>query len=486
MASEIADAFGRVAADRPDRIAVFGLGDVPTRTFGELAAGARALRPALAAAGLPDSPCVISAVGNDPAFFAVLLAVLEMNGALVLFDAADRLDGVRGLGPQLGADALIVSAEAAAGARLDGAALPDRLRLLPIPPAVDARWRHDGRRPAILKMTSGSSGEPRAVVAAERHVINDARHVTAGMGIGPADVSLGVIPLAHSYGLGNLVLPLLLQGSPVALRRAFAPRHLAEDVAGAGVAVLPGVPFMYEHLRRHDLAGSLAAVRLLITAGAPMAHETVAFFKRSVGLTVHSFYGSSETGGITYDDGDEVGDEARVGRPLPGVQVEIRADAPREAGRVFVRSDAVAAGYAWPDPGDTGVFVDGGFLTGDLGRVEDGALALTGRVTRFINVAGRKVDPREVERVLRESSSVLEVHVFGMPCDRRGEQVVACVRRAEPGPASDLRAFCAARLPAWKVPRQIVDVEAMPRDARGKVSRGALEQLIAHTRTRAE
>src|SRR5439155_9949693 len=151
------------------------------------------------------------------------------------------------------------------------------------------------------------------------------------------------------------------------------------------------------------------------------------------GVTIHAFYGSSETGGISFDDADDPGDTGTVGRLLPGVAVTLRiADCgmrttegtedtepdpesainpqsairnPQFAGRIHVVSDAVSSGYVDDDRGDfdRGDFVDGGFLTGDYGAFDAGErLTLIGRVSSFVNVAGKKVRPEEVEHALRE------------------------------------------------------------------------------------
>jgi long-chain acyl-CoA synthetase len=168
---------------------------------------------------------------------------------------------------------------------------------------------------------------------------------------------------------------------------------------------------------------------------------------------------------------------------MPGTQVELRpwdGVQPGE-GRVFVRGDAVAAGYATPtDPErTTSTFVDGGFLTGDVGTFDgSGRIVLRRRVSRFINVAGRKVDPAEIEAVLRSMPGVVEMTVIGIPCDMRGEQVVVCIRRDGPLSASDVRAYCAARLPIFKVPRQVVFADALPVGARGKLDRQAIQASI--------
>jgi len=126
--------------------------------------------------------------------------------------------------------------------------------------------------------------------------------------------------------------------------------------------------------------------------------------------------------------------------------------------------------------------MDGGFLTGDLGALGgDGRLRLKGRVSAFVNVAGRKVQPEEVEATLRAHPLVTDARVFGLPDKRRGEQLAACVVPRSGPPALGvvaLRAFCADRLAAYKIPRVLVLVPELPRDERGKISRSALERLV--------
>jgi acyl-CoA synthetase (AMP-forming)/AMP-acid ligase II len=144
-----------------------------------------------------------------------------------------------------------------------------------------------------------------------------------------------------------------------------------------------------------------------------------------------------------------------------------------------VSGEAVAARYAGEPPAD-GHFVDGGFLTGDFGRFDsDGRLVLTGRVSLFINVAGRKVQPEEVEQVLRAMPAIADVRVLGAPDRARGQQIVACVVPA--GARKDvlaIRQFCAARLAPYKLPRQIVWLDGIPLTDRGKTDRVRLEALV--------
>jgi acyl-CoA synthetase (AMP-forming)/AMP-acid ligase II len=152
------------------------------------------------------------------------------------------------------------------------------------------------------------------------------------------------------------------------------------------------------------------------------------------------------------------------------------------AGRIFVQGNAVASGYARAgDVDSVSMFCDGGFLTGDQGYVDSaGRLVLTGRVSALVNVAGRKVDPAEVERLLVELPGISDARVLGVPCDQRGQQVVAFIVRADAAltPIA-IRQLCAASLSTHKIPRRFVFVDRFPVDARGKLDRPALQALLS-------
>jgi len=249
---------------------------------------------------------------------------------------------------------------------------------------------------------------------------------------------------------------------------------------------------MFDRLRALGLDTVPAPLRLLITAGARIDPQTVSWFHRTLGYKVHSFLGSSETGGISYDESDEVTDPLNVGRPMPETTIEIRDPDQAGRGRIFVAGTAVAGGYAQvytrseddlvqvAAPSDSGLFIDYGFLTGDVGYIgNDGRVILTGRVSASINVAGLKVDPAEIERVLRELPGVADVRVIGASCDRRGQQLVAFIVSDHALSSVDLRQRCARQLSPHKIPRQFIFLDRLPLDARGKMDRRALEALAA-------
>lgn len=431
----------------------------------------------LVQAGVGPGQLVVSAAGNSAASVAFFLACRAVNAALMPTDPGTPLPELVGLVQRFGAAAMlcpetVVGEETRVG-RAGAKTIEPGLRLVP---GTEAQPRsYPGT--AVLKLTSGSTGMPKATLTSESQLIADGAQIIAAMGIQPSDVQIAAVPVSHSYGLGNLMLPLLMQGTAFVLRDTFVPQLLPADAQRYGVRVFPGVPFMFEYfLTNPPDAGWPPSLRLLISAGAPLAATTIRAFHTRYGVKIHSFYGASETGGIAYDADDDVDDSATVGRPLPGVTVTLRRDDVGE--RVHVRSAAVASGYT-EAAGDA--FTDNGFLTGDYGAWDArGRLTLAGRASAFVNVAGRKVQPDEVERVLRAMPGIADSRVIAADDERRGQQLVACVV-VEGGSimsALAVRRFCAARLAPHKIPRAIIFVDEIPLTARGKTDRTALEGLV--------
>ncbi|MCI0566677.1 MAG: acyl--CoA ligase [Acidobacteria bacterium] len=330
---------------------------------------------------------------------------------------------------------------------------------------------------AVIKLTSGSTGRPRGIAVGAAHLIADGRQILRGMGIGADDVNLGVIPPAHSYGLGNLVMTLVLQGSPLLLLRDPLPATLSSVLSLPEPCIFPGVPALFEMLvRLPEKAMTPKGLRLCISAGAPLRPDTAAAFRGRFGLPVRSLYGASECGGITYDaspDGTvaETGDGA-VGLPLPEVEVRLSG----EEGRVTARSRAVAFGYlSVVEAEGDGEFSEGWFRTGDTGRFDaQGRLVLTGRIGALVNVAGRKVNPREVETVLLSVPGVGDAAVLGVPDAARGEALVACLVPQGELSRELVMSYLRQELAGYKLPRRLVFMESIPRNERGKLNRGAL------------
>lgn len=477
--SPIAEAFAAVLRDRRDDVLVMAPGEARTLTARDLDAGASALASRLRSLGLTTGHLILASIGNVTAMPALVLACLREGWPLMPVDRSTPPAELDGLAHRWGAAAVLVPG--GVNLRTDQACRePDAL------PGGIAAWRASpmpapGRHaPAVLlKLTSGSTGQPRATSTEERHLIADVRHITEAMDIGPRARQLGVIPLSHSYGFSNLVLPLLWQGSPVLLRSQFVPAQVAGDVQTGALETFAGVPFMFEHLARHQALPPLPTLRLTLSAGARLPFETVTAFHAVAGLKVRSFYGSSETGGICFDDSDVLDARVPVGRAMGAAVVTLvpDEDAPDGAGRVQVAGPNVIDRYA--GDGDGPAF-DGMYLTGDYARVdESGVHALVGRVPTFVNVAGRKVHPQEVEAALRALPGVRDAVAAGVDDTLRGQALGVLVATEAAWDARTIREALAPCLAPYKLPRVVVVTRALPLTDRGKVDRAAVARLLA-------
>jgi len=312
--------------------------------------------------------------------------------------------------------------------------------------------------PRLLKLTSGSTGVPQALPFTDAQLLADGRQVCTTMGIKRNDLNLGCIPFGHSYGLGNLVLPLLTQGTAIVCGVPLLPQALGEAIAQWRPTVFPAVPALLRALAGAEIAPvQLRSLRTVVSAGAPLAPDVAQAFHAKFGQTIHNFYGSSETGGITYDrSGRAALTGASVGRPMKGVKLRFGAK-----GRFWVKSRAV---------GRRGVF-----RPADRGELNSkGELVLLGRAGRMVKIAGRRLDPAEVERTLREMPGVQDVIVASHR--DRADTLVAAVATRHTGEA--LREWLQGRIAGWKIPRKFVVVAEFPLTARGKVDSRRLQALL--------
>ena len=315
-----------------------------------------------------------------------------------------------------------------------------------------------------LKMTSGTTSTPRFVAFTASQLMADAENIVATMGLRPDWPNLGVISLAHSYGFSNLVLPLLLHGIPLILAGAPLPEIVLRAAKAEPAITLPAVPALWRTWQ--DANAIPDNVRLAISAGAPLPVSLEQDVFATRGLKIHNFYGSSECGGIAYDAGSGPRvDDSCAGAPMRNVSLTLA-----ENGCLEVRSKAVGQTY-WPEPDPA--LGSGVFRTNDLAEISEGLVYFRGRAGDQINVAGRKVSPESIEKVLLAHPGVRECVVFGVPSAdaKRGETIVACVSATPQVAGETLKQFLLAQLPAWQVPREWWLVESLFASQRGKLSR---------------
>jgi acyl-CoA synthetase (AMP-forming)/AMP-acid ligase II len=330
--------------------------------------------------------------------------------------------------------------------------------------------------PVLLKLTSGTTAAPRAIRFRSEQLLADCIQICDTMGIGGQDVNFGVIPLSHSYGFSNLVTPLLVRGVAMALSRDRMPRAVLDDLACTGATVFPGMPVFYQAFCEMENPPALSKLRLCISAGAPLPLEIARKFREKFQRSIHSFYGSSECGGICYDRDARLDEPGFVGPPMDSVKIEM-LEPNVAASRIRIQSAAAGDGYfPEPDPEKLGA---GFFAPDDLLSPSGAGFRIVGRVSDVINVAGKKVNPAEVEAELLRFDGVRAAVVFGRESVLRNEEVVACVAASAAVRENDLLEFCRQRLSGWQAPKRIFFVDEIPVNERGKISRRELAQRFS-------
>ena len=393
----------------------------------------------------PRGTVIAMQVGNSPAWPALILAAMRV-GLIPLPLGAHMARDER--------EAALTASHAAVLLEERGRALEIETRDHPTPPLPACDF---------LKLTSGTTCRPRVIRFTATQLVADCDNICDTMGIAATDLNFGVIPFSHSYGFSNLITPLLCRGIPLVASDDRMPRAILNDLARTAATVFPGMPIFFEKLAETP-GVSLPALRLCISAGAPLPARVGQAFTARYGLKIHTFYGSSECGGIAYDASDDpLYEDAFVGPPMRNVQITPTS----LPGQIAVRSAAVSEGY-YPEPNPE-VLSDGQFIPADLVCITPRGLHLTGRATDVINIAGRKLNPAEIEQRLAQCPGVRQVIVFGIASDLRNEEAIACVTGAA-APAEILR-YARTVLSPWQVPRDIWLVEELPVNPHGKISR---------------
>lgn len=388
---------------------------------------------------IPDlkGRAVVFAAPNSIAWLEIFLGLLKAGAVVVPLDAAEPPAAQRRLATSLRAGFWWngTKLEALAGAR-----------------------RYRDPKVCLVKLTSGTTGQPRALVFTADQLLADGRQVTATMGIRPRDLNYALIPLGHSYGLGNLTIPLLAQGVPLVCGTAPLPHASAADFARWSPTVFPGVPAMWRALAASDLR--LPGLRLAISAGAPLPPEVARDFAARFGRRLHGFYGSSETGGITYDRTGAATLAGGVGRALRGVKLTARKGRRLQVNSPAVFSHGNRRHHTWIMPDRATVDARGG-------------VTLLGRCDTTVKIAGRRVSLTEVSDRLRRLPDVREVWV-GVTS---GPDPVLGAVVATGRTTVELRAALLADTAAWKIPKKLIVVSSWPLTARGKPDTRALQAM---------
>jgi long-chain acyl-CoA synthetase len=453
-----------VARRRPEHPALRW--DGGAMTYRELAAAAADFAARIRARGLGPGHRIAISLTNRPAFVLAVLGGLRAGVTVAPLDpllkADERTDILADLRP-----ALVVES-GPDGEVLERAGIEGTL----------------GETAALVLYTSGSTGRPKGAVLS--HAALTFANYSWGepvIGLRDDDVVLGALPLSHAFGLNGALLAPLLFGVTVRLVERFVPAAVADVVARDGVSVLPGVATMFHRLLELPTFTGGPRLRLGVSGAAPCPWEIAQAWRTRTGVRIVRGYGSTELfRPISYLAEDPTDYPECVGRPVPGVEVRVvdddgRALTPGEEGELFIHTPAVMDGYFGSTEDTAVVLADGWFRTGDIARITpDGYVTVVGRKRERIKRGGYSIFPAEVEAVLLTHPAVAEAAVVGVPDDALGEEIAGFVA-LKPGSsagANELIAWCRERLAAFKYPRRVTLLAALPRSATGKILKARL------------
>ncbi|MEU2627388.1 long-chain fatty acid--CoA ligase [Kitasatospora sp. NPDC007106] len=340
---------------------------------------------------------------------------------------------------------------------------------------------------AALLYTSGTTGRPKGAELTHFQLYMNCTVAGELFGFREDDVAVAVLPLFHVFGLSSVLNACVRYGGTMALVPRFEQESVLDAVERHGCTVFSGVPTMYVALLSADTSGrDLRSLRVGVSGGAAIPGEVIrAFEERFPGVVVLEGYGLSETASTTtFNTSAEARKVLSIGRPIWGVQVRVVDEndeelppGPDHVGEIVVRGHNVMKGYYKRPEATAEAFRNGWFHTGDLAYAdEDGYLFVVDRKKDLIIRGGYNVYPREVEEVLFTHPAVAEAAVVGRPHERLGEDVLAYVA-LKPGASAtpeEIAGYCKDRVAAYKYPREVRLVDALPKGPTGKILKKAL------------
>jgi long-chain acyl-CoA synthetase len=483
----LASSLSRSAEIHGDRVALrLGQQEMSYRELNDQSARVAGL---LGASGVRPGDRVAMMLPNVPEFAVVYYGILRAGGIVVPMNPLLKSREVTYYLTDSGASVIFATAgateEVKAGVAKAGgrAVIVDDgfAQVLAAAPDADDVVDRVGTETALILYTSGTTGRPKGAELTHDNLIRNAEVVaTTLLGLSADDVIFGGLPLFHSFGQTCTLNAAVLAGACVTLLPRFDPAQALQMIADHRVTVFAAVPTMYAALLavpdRNDY--DVSALRVCMSGGVALPVEVLREFDAAFDCAVLEGYGLSETSPVaSFNHPGRVRKPGSIGTPIDGVQLAALDEDGAEVdsgtvGEIAIRGHNVMKSY-WRRPDETAKsIVAEWFRTGDMGRIdEDGYAFIVDRKKDLIIRGGYNVYPREVEEVLYEHPAVAEAAVIGLPDPLLGEEIGAAValKRGGSATAEELRDYVKTQVAAYKYPRRVWFVDALPKGPTGKI-----------------
>lgn len=340
-----------------------------------------------------------------------------------------------------------------------------------------------GDSPAAIVYTSGTTGMSKGAILTHNNFIANGQNLVTCWNITENDKLLLALPLFHVHSLANGIHSWLISGCKMKLLVRFEHQKAADEFLSFKPTLFYGVPTIYIRLleQPNEIAKKIGQnMRLFVCGSAPLPTQVMEDFEEKYGHVILERYGMTET--LMNISNPYTGERraGAVGFPLPGISAKILlpngqlADI-EEEGEVCVKGPNVFAGYWKREQATAEAFINGYFKTGDMGILsEDGYFTLKGRKSDLIISGGFNIYPREIEEFLLEQNGIAEATVVGIPHETRGEMPIAYIVPNENYNLEEIENLCKKTFASFKVPRNFITVESLPRTALGKVQKHLL------------
>ena len=340
--------------------------------------------------------------------------------------------------------------------------------------------------PCAIIYTSGTTGNPKGAILSHRNLVANAQAFRSMLPISANDNVLCVLPMYHCFAWTCAVLNTLLCGAAITILEAFAPKETLAAIKDYGVTVMYGVPPMYNVLSRMGDRSDLAGIKYLISGGASLPEKVAFQFQEKYGHAIIEGYGLSEASPVVTLNPAHKTRYCSIGKALPGLTIKVigskgEALPPGTVGELVVQGPSVMQGY-FNLPLETSRVLHGGWLhTGDLAyRDTDGYFYIVDRLKDMIIANGENIYPREIEELLYAYPGITDAAVIGVPDELRGQAARAYIVLAEGHEFHKraLRDYLQTNLASYKIPRDFVVVEALPKTQTGKILKRVLREQI--------